>query len=359
LHPGLAVASHLIERVPDAIITFIGGSRGLDHHVIRAAGFKFAGVPSQPAPEKVLHAVRFVTDNVAGYWAARWFFKEQRVSAVVGLGGASCAPAVRAAISRGLPTLMLEQNVVPGRVTRWLARSVSTVCAGFSETRGYFPSAVPLMITGNPARPTFENLYREARLRDPQPRNKRLVVIGGGAIGSRSINQNMPGALARLREQLAGWQIVHQSGEGQLQQTETRYRSAGVNALVVSFIDEIAPIMFASDLVVCRSGGTTLAELALASVPAILVPYPLTIDYQLPNAEIFAGAGAATIIDETDLAGSVEDALVEHLEPLLTSDERRVKMGASMRRLARPGAAANVTNIVYEALFSKATRLAA
>jgi UDP-N-acetylglucosamine--N-acetylmuramyl-(pentapeptide) pyrophosphoryl-undecaprenol N-acetylglucosamine transferase len=219
---------------------------------------------------------------------------------------------------------------------------------------------VPLVITGNPARPTFEHLYREAPLRDPKPRNKRLVVIGGGASRSRSINQNMPNALARLRDQLDGWQIVHQSGEGQLQQTETRYRSAGVNALVVSFIDEIAPVMFASDLVVCRSGGTTLAELALASVPAILVPYPLIIDYQLPNAEIFAGAGAATIIDETDLlAGSLEDAFVEHLEPLLTNDERRVKMAASMRRLARPGAAANVTNIVYEALFSNATRLAA
>ena len=107
------------------------------------------------------------------------------------------------------------------------------------------------------------------------------------------------------------WQIVHQSGEGQLQQTESRYRALDVNALVVAFIDEIAPIMFASDLVVCRSGGTTLAELALASVPAVLVPYPSVLDYQLPNAEIFAAAGAATIIDETEMTCSLEDAFVE------------------------------------------------
>lgn len=358
LYPGLAIASHLIERIPDALITFIGGSRTLDRHVIRAAGFKFAGVPSQPAPESVLNAVRFVTDNVAGYWAARWFFKEQRVAAVVGLGGASCAPAVRAAVSRGLPTFMLEQNVVPGRVTRWLARSVSTVCAGFAETRGYFPTAVPLMITGNPARPPFEQLYRAAHREDPQRHEKRLVIVGGAG-GTRSINQSMPGALARLRDRLAGWQIVHQSGEGQLQQTESRYRALGVDALVVAFIDEIAPVMFASDLVVSRSGGTTLAELALASTPAVLVPYPRVMDYQMPNAEVFAIAGAATVIDETDLAGSLEDEFVEHLRPLLIDDALREKMSASMRKLARPGAAANVTNVVYEALFSNAVRLAA
>ncbi len=358
LHPGLAVATHLIERIPDATVTFVGGGRALDRHVIRAAGFGFAPVPSQPAPEKALHAVRFVTDNVAGYWAARWFLKEKRVSAVVGLGGASSAPAVRAAISRGIPTLMLEQNVVPGRVTRWLARSATTVCAGFSETRGYFPSAAPLMVTGNPARPAFEHIYRDARLGNLRPHGKRLIVMGGAG-GARSLNEHMPRALARLRSQLAGWEIVHQSGEGQLQQTVARYREANVDALVVAFIDEIAPVMFASDLVVCRPGGTTLAELSLASIPAILVPYPRVMDYHLPNAEIFAAAGAATLIDETELAGPLEAALAEHLEPLIVDDARRSKMAASMRRMARPGASANVTNAIYEGLFSTSVRLAA
>ncbi len=357
LHPGLAVATHLIERIPDAIVTFVGGSRAVDRHVIRAAGFKFAGVPSQPAPEKIMHAVRFVTDNLAGYWAARWFLKEQHVSAVIGLGGPSCAPAVRAAVSRGLPTFVLEQNVVPGRVTRWLARSVTMVCAGFSETRAYFPSAVPVTVTGNPARPAFEQLYRTARI-ESRPRDKRLIVIGGSG-GSRLINEHMPRALARMRDRLASWQIVHQSGEGQLQLTESRYRAFNVDALVVAFIDEIAPIMFASDLVVCRSGGTTLAELALASAPAVLMPYPSVLDYQLPNAEIYAAAGAATIIDETEITCSLEDAFVEKLEDLLVNDARRAKMAANMRRLARPGAAANVTNIVYESLFCNAIRLAA
>src|SRR5262245_29630975 len=101
LHPGLAVAAHLVARISAAKITFAVGRRGMDRHVIRAAGFGFAHVPSKPAPDNALSAVRFVTDNVAGYWAARWYLKESRASVVVGLGGASSAPAVRAAISCG------------------------------------------------------------------------------------------------------------------------------------------------------------------------------------------------------------------------------------------------------------------
>jgi UDP-N-acetylglucosamine--N-acetylmuramyl-(pentapeptide) pyrophosphoryl-undecaprenol N-acetylglucosamine transferase len=340
----------------------------MDRQTIRSAGFRFSPVPSQPAPKNALGALRFVTDNVAGYWAARWFLKEKRVSAVVGLGGAASAPAVRAAISRGIPTLMLEQNVLPGRVTRWLARSATTVCAGFDETRGYFPSAVPLVVTGNPARPAFEQIYRglahfaeSSEQNVPVPFNsdqRRLIVIGGAG-GARSLNENMPAALARLGDRLDGWQVVHQSGDGQLQETVTRYRTAGVDALVVAFIDEIAPVMFASDLVFCRPGGTTLAELSLASVPAILVPYSRVIDDHLPNAEVFARAGAATIIDETDPDESLEEQLVTQIDALVTNDEQRQKMATNMRRLARPGAAANVTNAICEMLFSNAVRLAA
>lgn len=358
LHPGLAVAAHVRERIPDAQITFIGGGRSLDQHVIRAAGFHHSPVPSQPAPQSALHAVRFVTDNVAGYWAARWFLKEKDVSAVVGLGGASCAPAVRAAVARGLPTLVLEQNVVPGRVTRWLAQSVTAVCAGFHETRSYFPASVPLVVTGNPVRPAFEQLARNDTPRPIEHGEKRLVIIGGAG-GSRSLNENIPGALARLRNQLVGWQIVHQSGEGQLQRTVAQYRAAGVEAFVVAFIDEVAPVLFASDLVVCRSGGTTLAELALAGVPAVLVPYPPVMDYHLPNAETFVAAGAASLIDETDLVATLEDALVEHLKPLLCDEHRLHTMTTNMRRMARPDAAANVTDVVHDMLFGKSICLVA
>jgi UDP-N-acetylglucosamine--N-acetylmuramyl-(pentapeptide) pyrophosphoryl-undecaprenol N-acetylglucosamine transferase len=365
LHPGLAVAAHLLQRLPDAQATFVGSGRSQERHVVRAAGFGFANLPSQPVPQKPLHAVRFVTHNLAGYLAARWFLKEQRVSLVVGLGGSASAATVRAALSRDIPTVLLEQNVVPGRVTRWLARSATSVCVGFRETAAYFPSSVPLVVTGNPARPAFEQQYKRnhqhaarAGAAQTPARDKRLIVLGGAG-GARSLNESMPLALARLKQRLQCWHIVHQTGEGQLQDTARRYREAGVDALAVAYVDEMASIMFESDLVVCRSAGTTLAELALAGVPAILLPYPQAIDYHLANAEVFAAAGAALIVDETEMAGPLSAELVARLEPLIADDNRRREMAARMGRLACPEAAANVSDVICNLLCREAVRLAA
>lgn len=364
LYPGLAVAAHVRARLPEARLTFIGTGKPLERHPVRAAGFEYASMPAQPVPRNPLRAMRFITDNVAGYWATRWFLKEQHVSLVVGLGGYANAATVRAATSREIPTVILEQNAVPSHVTRWLARSVDMVCAGWDDVRSYLPAQTPLVVTGNPARPAFERMCQR-RLADggsgnsdrpatiplpPSAFSRRLVVIGGHG-GSRSLNETMPRAARALGDRLSGWQIVHQTGEGQLQQTIERYQHAGVDAVVVSYIDEMAPIMFGSDLVVCRAAGTTLAELAMAGVPAVLVPFPRDAEaYQLANAERVAAAGAAAVIDETMLDGALDEALVAQLAPLVTDETRRTKMAEKMRSLARPDAAAAITDTICSVL---------
>jgi UDP-N-acetylglucosamine--N-acetylmuramyl-(pentapeptide) pyrophosphoryl-undecaprenol N-acetylglucosamine transferase len=367
LYPGLAVADEVKSRLPDAQITFVGGGRPVERHPVRAAGFNYVTIPSQPVPRNPFRAMRFITDNVAGYWASRWFLREHRVSLVVGLGGYASAATVRAATSREIPTLLLEQNAVPSHVTRWLARSADMVCAGFDDVRAHVPPNTPLAITGNPARPAFVRCFGAAKSdfaeenRDSQgPR--RLIVIGGAG-GARTLNERMPAALSRLSDRLRGWQIVHQTGEGQLQQTIDRYNAVGVDALVVSFIDEMASVMFQSHLVVCRAGGTTIAELALAGVPAVLVPYPRDVEaYQLANADVVAAAGAATVIDEATLEGTLDEALVDQLAPLLADESQRQTMARRMRSLARPDAAALITNSVCSILGATSagsTRLAA
>ena len=366
LYPGLTIARHVAERLPSCLITFIGSRQAAERHAVRAAGFHYASIPSHPPPQNALRAVRFVTDNIAGYWASRWLLRERHVSLVVGLGGYAGAATARAASVRGIPTVLLEQNVVPGRATRWLASSATSVCAGFSQTQGYFGAKVSLAVTGNPPRPAFEALFRERQHQssasanaDQRPRAKRLVVIGGVG-GARSLNQFMPTALARLAGQLDAWEIVHQTGEGQLQETFDRYHEAGVAAVVVSYIDELAPLLFDSDLVVCRAGGTTLSELALAGAPAVLVPYPHASEaYQLANAEVFAAAGAAKLIDETELMGPLDDALVTAMDPLVMDAAQRQAMAANMRHLARPDAAADIADTISNILCGASARLAA
>jgi UDP-N-acetylglucosamine--N-acetylmuramyl-(pentapeptide) pyrophosphoryl-undecaprenol N-acetylglucosamine transferase len=370
LHPGLAVAACLKQRLPQARITFAGTGKAFERHSVRANGFQYVAMPSQPVPRNPFRAMRFVTDNVAGYWASRWYLKEHHVSLVVGLGGYASAPTVRAATSRGIPTVLLEQNAVPSHVTRWLARSSDMVCAGFDDVRAHLPSNTPLVVTGNPSRPAFEQLYRSAKAgsvtydqASRQNNRPRQLIVIGGVGGARSLNESMPLALQQLGDRLRGWQVVHQTGEGHLQDTLHRYRDAGVDALVVSFIDELATLLFQSHLVVCRAGGTTLSELALAGVPAVFVPYSRYAEaYQLANADVAVAAHAATMIDETSLEGPLEEALVQHLAPLLVDDARRTAMATNMGSLARPDAASLVTDTIRIILGASATgsiRLAA
>jgi UDP-N-acetylglucosamine--N-acetylmuramyl-(pentapeptide) pyrophosphoryl-undecaprenol N-acetylglucosamine transferase len=367
LFPGIAVAEHLRKLAPEVQISFAGPGNAREKHTIRNAGYQHTTIPAQPLPESPLQAFRFVTDNLAGYCAARWLLKEQQVSLVVGLGGFTSTAVVRAAAVRGVPYVLLEQNAIPSQTTRWLSQGASLVCAAFDEVRPHLHVQASVAVTGNPSRLMFEERYRKKETSDGNtlklerpPAQKRLVVLGGAG-GARSLNESMPAALKQLGAGLADWHIVHQTGEGQLQETEARYQRLGVEALAVTFIDEIAAVLFESDLVVCRAGGTCLAELALAGVPALLVPHPqATDDHQLANAKVFTSAGASRLIDETSQVGALDRALARELTPLLAEAALRARMGLAMQRLARPDAAAEIAAAVYETLYgARTTRVAA
>jgi UDP-N-acetylglucosamine--N-acetylmuramyl-(pentapeptide) pyrophosphoryl-undecaprenol N-acetylglucosamine transferase len=252
------------------------------------------------------------------------------------------------------------------------------VCAGFEEVRPHIHVQAPVTVTGNPTRITFEELYFRTHGRQPvaeslrdsefasrrdatthSRRQRRLVILGGSA-GARTLNEALPSALAMLGSQLAGWQIVHQTGDGQLQETEARYAQLGVRALTVTHIDEAAPVLFASDIVVCRAAGTTLAEVALAGVPAVVVPYPHAADnHQAANAKIFEAAGACRVIDETksvataaqgSTGGGLASALAGGLESLVTDGHLRSQLSEAMHRLARPHASAEIAAAITSQL---------
>ncbi|HEX6960490.1 MAG TPA: UDP-N-acetylglucosamine--N-acetylmuramyl-(pentapeptide) pyrophosphoryl-undecaprenol N-acetylglucosamine transferase [Lacipirellula sp.] len=379
LYPGMAVADHMRRRMPGIQITFAGSGMARERHTVRIAGHHYTMIPAHAMPRNPLEAVRFVTDNVAGYCAARWMLREQRVSLVVGLGGSTSVAVVRAAVARGIPVVLLEQNAVPGRTTRWLSRAAAMVCAAFEEVRPHLHVQAPVTVTGNPSRAAFEELYRKVYGKgagvgdDParaanaphlkllaDPRRQRRLVILGGSGGARSLNEAVPAALAKLGDSLHGWQIVHQTGDGQLQETEARYAQRGLKVLAVTHIDEIASVLFASDLVVSRAGGSTLAELAMAGVPAVLVPYPQAADnHQTANAKVFAAAGACRMIDESQQAGALDAALARELQPLVTDDHLRGEMGRGMQRLARPQAASQIAAAITDQLCGGVTGLLA
>lgn len=358
VYPGLAIAEALRARVPNVSLMFAGTGRPLERHLVRSAGYNYVALPAKPAPHNPIEAVRFLTDNALGYMAAAWMLREQQTSLVVGLGGFASAATVRAAVGRGIPTVLLEQNAIAGRTTRWLSSMVETVCTGFREVTPFLSPSAEIIHTGTPARPRFTKHYRRWRERgehEDGSRERRLVVLGGAG-GAQTLNQHMPQVVNLLGDELKDWRIVHQSGEGQLQATEDRYPSENSQILTVSYIDELASLLFDTDIVVCRGGGTTLAELALAGVPAVVVPYPDAAEnHQMANAQVFREAGACLVVDEWTAGDRLTDELASQIRLLAADHERRRQMSDAMRALAQPDAAETIADRCCDILCGGAT----
>ena len=372
LFPGLAVAQRLTGDVPQIQITFAGSGRQFERRQVAAAGFEYLPLPCHPLPRKLRDVFPFVTDNLHGYREARQFLGGQRVSAVVGLGGYASVPMARAAIRRGVPLVLLEQNAVPGRATRWLAPAAALVCTAFAEAGRSLGSRCAVRVTGNPLRPHFTRRLpaEEARAANgrrrvhgahtsPSPvdssnrsngdnRSKVLLVVGGTG-GARSLNQNVPWAIHKVGAALRGWKIAHQSGSAELDATRELYRKLGLKATVVPFIANMPQVLGQVDLVICRAGGTTLAELAATGVPAILLPYPLAADdHQRKNADVFSGADACLTLDERELPGRIDDHLAGAVALLTGNPAKRAAMAEAMRGLALPDATWDVATMVRQ-----------
>lgn len=360
LFPGLAVARKLAADRPGVRITFAGTGRRLERDLVDAAGFEYLPLSSRPLPRTASEALSFVVENMAGYIAAGRFLDEERVAGVVGLGGYASVPLGRAAARRRLPLVLLEQNAVLGKANRWLSRFASLLCTSFLETQRLESVRCAVRWTGNPTR-DFAGWTSESASQNmggpggpSYGTSPRLLVLGGSG-GARSLNENVPRALYKIRHLLAGWQIVHQSGEAGVESTRELYRKFALEAAVGAFWTDMPDLLAGTSLVVCRAGGTTLAELSAAGAPALLLPYPdAADDHQRENAQFYVAAGAAEMLDEREVSGRLDDRIAELLGRLLTDAAARENLSRSMRRLARPRAALHVATLVWSLVTSRA-----
>ena len=319
LFPGLAVAERLAAANPRVHISFCGSGKAFEREHVSRAGFDYFALPSRPLPHGLREAMAFLVANLAGYLAAARFLREHDVAAVVGLGGYASVPMGQAAVHQDVPLVLLEQNIVPGKATRWLARRATLICTAFEETSLWLQRPGPVRVTGNPIRRGFQRSpstppHRPGKAiafadganiteavsspSEEESASTRQLLILGGSGGAHALNEDVPPALGRLRSQLTGWRIVHQSGESGLGATRTLYGKLALEATVVPFLNDMPQTLAATDLAICRAGGTTLAELAASGVPAILLPYPHATDHhQAANARHFAAGGGCITID--------------------------------------------------------------
>ena len=340
LFPGLAVARELLRRQPDAVITFAGTSRGIEARVVPREGFELDVLRSAGLKGTTAAALArgLVLLPLGGVDAWR-ILSRRRPDVVIGVGGYSSGPVVLAAAARRIPTLLMEQNAVPGLTNRTLARVVSAAAVTFDETITYFGRRG--FVTGNPVRAEFFARGDAAAVAGTVPPR---VLIFGGSQGAHAINMAMVEAATKLAAHPGGLAITHQTGERDLERVREGYRRTGLEARVEPFLYAMDREVKGADVVVARAGATTLAELTAAGKPAILIPLPTAADdHQRKNAEVLARAGAAEVLDQRSLSGAI---LADRIAALASDAPRRAEMARAAKTLARPDAARAIADRV-------------
>ncbi|MBI2186684.1 MAG: undecaprenyldiphospho-muramoylpentapeptide beta-N-acetylglucosaminyltransferase [Acidobacteria bacterium] len=335
LYPGIAVARELIARVPDAQVVFVGTAAGIEARVVPREGFTLDLIRSAGLKGKSLASLaRGLALLPLGAGDGWRVITRRRPAVVIGVGGYSSGPVVLLAALRGIPTLLMEQNAVPGLTNRLLAPVVDAAAVTFQETVRFF--AGKAIVSGNPVRPEFLR-GEEAHGSDVRPPGAARVLVFGGSQGAHAINMAMVEAAPRLAAAQPRLALTHQTGERDLEMVREQYRRVGLEARVEPFLFAMEREMTAADLVVCRAGATTVAELTALGRPAILVPLPTaTDDHQRKNALALVREGAALMVEQRELTG---DRLAAEMLALAADEERRRRMREAARRLARPDAA--------------------
>jgi UDP-N-acetylglucosamine--N-acetylmuramyl-(pentapeptide) pyrophosphoryl-undecaprenol N-acetylglucosamine transferase len=345
LFPALAVHAALVRRRPDTQALFVGAVDGVEATILPRLGHNFRGlrvhrIRGKGWPGQLLGLVAL---PLAVRRASR-LLTEFGAQAVLGVGGYASFPTVLAAGLRRVPTVIHEQNAVPGLANRWLGKVVSAVAVSFQAAAGFFPAG-RVTVTGNPVRePIRPGDPREARQRLGLAPDRFTVLIFGGSQGAHRINVGTMEALPRLAAAKAQIQFLHGTGERDLPEVREAYGRAGISARAEAFFQDMATAYQAADFVIARAGASTLFELAAVGKPALLVPYPHAAnDHQRLNAEVMVRAGAAWTLPDQYCDGQ---RLAATVQAALEKPEVLKRMGEQAQRMARPDAAARIVDLL-------------
>ncbi|MBX3283561.1 MAG: undecaprenyldiphospho-muramoylpentapeptide beta-N-acetylglucosaminyltransferase [Acidobacteria bacterium] len=337
IYPGIAVAKELMRRDENSEVLFVGTAKGLEVRIVPENGFQLSVIKSTGLKNVGLKGkIRGMIVLPKSFLEAWKLIRDYRPNVVIGAGGYVSGPVLLTAALMGRRTLVMDSNALPGFTNRKLARFVDRAALTFEEAVPYFGKKA--VVTGNPVRDEFFGIEFE------EPHTPLRVLVFGGSQGSQAINRAVTAATEFLdREKIS---IVHQTGEADQEVVASAYEAAGWKADVRPYITNMVDSFRDADLIICRAGATTCAEVAAAGKPAIMIPLPTAADdHQRKNAEALVRVGAAEMILQNELTGSV---LAESIETLRNEPERLIEMSRSARKLARPDAAAATVDIIEE-----------
>jgi UDP-N-acetylglucosamine--N-acetylmuramyl-(pentapeptide) pyrophosphoryl-undecaprenol N-acetylglucosamine transferase len=336
--PALAIADQL-KKDYAAEVRFIGTPRGLESRLVPQAGYPLELIAVGQLKNVSLRTrISTMTALPRSIFHCRRLFREWKPDAVVGVGGYASGPAMMAAVLSRIPTLAFEPNAAPGLANRIVGKWVSAAAVNFPPAVKYFRKAE---VTGIPVRPEFFALPARAAGSLPH------LLVFGGSQGARALNERMPEILAGLLEEVPGLTILHQAGARHAETVQAAYAATGAPSdrwRVSAFLDDMAARFAAADVILARSGASTVAELAAAGKPSLLVPFPAAADdHQTRNAEVLAAAEAAVLMPEREMTA---ERLLAVLIGMLRSPDRLEQMGLRARTLAHPDAAERIAAMV-------------
>ena len=349
VNPALAMAGLLRERKPDSEVLFIGARRGLERRLIEEAGWPFRSVEISSfhrsmRPREIRHNIVSLQNLIRSPKEAGALLDEFPADLVMGTGGYASYPMILAASRRGIPTAIHESNAIPGLTTRLLEPHADLIMVGFEECRKNYKHPEKVLVTGTPVRGDFFALTRaQAKAKLGIDDGRPLVVSFWGSLGAAAMNRQMVEFIA-LERMERPFHHIHGVGKSGYPAMTQRLRQDGLEDLagldVREYIYDMAPMMRAADLVICRAGASTISELTALGVPAIIVPSPnVANNHQEHNARVLSDAGGAVLLPEKDCGGQ---KLYETARSILSDPDRRRAMAGAMAKLGTIDAAERI-----------------
>ena len=343
IFPAIAIANALKSKYPEAEILFIGAKGRMEMDRVPKAGYKIEGLWISGLT-KDLRALTLPLKLVSSFWKARRILKQFQPDVVIGVGGYASAPTLKMANWLGIPTVLQEQNSIPGKTNRNLGKNAKAICVAYPDMERWFP-AERIHFTGNPLRSNaVADAPREEAAQyfnlDP---NKPVVLLIGGSQGSRDMNYGIMAKLELFKGQ--DLQFVWQTGKPYIDMAQERVQSLGLENQVkpVAFIEKMGLAYSLADVVISRAGAISISELSLVQKPVIFVPLPTAAeDHQTKNAKQLEKVGAAVIVKNEN----VKEELVPALFELCADTEKQASMKANIVQFARPNAANDIVEVI-------------
>ncbi|MGM0440822.1 MAG: undecaprenyldiphospho-muramoylpentapeptide beta-N-acetylglucosaminyltransferase [Elusimicrobiota bacterium] len=346
IYPGISLAQKFEEKTGNSV-EFIINERPLGSSILSERGYKTHCIHSAPLPrKKIWNICKFLYRNMRGLWDSLILLKKNKVNVLVAFGSYISVPVVLAAYILKIPVILHEQNYFPGMANKFLSFAADKIAISYESSTPYFP-ADKTVLTGNPVRQEILETTREEGLEFFNFKKDKInILIFGGSQGSRSINLTMYGMLPYLE----GWrekiQIIHISGDRVYERVKKEYETYDFESRIYKYLDKMEYAYSVADLIIARAGATTIAEIIVKSIPAILIPYPhASSQHQKLNAKPVCKAGLAMYYSESNLSGA---GLAVRVVPLLRNANRRKNMSLSSRTLKEhfSNASDNLYNLI-------------